>query len=154
MSQTIPQRQSTAPSSFLTGSTQVSSKAGSPYGLDRARRSPSGLGLFVLGIVLTLAGAYLLASRVIVTTGFWQFYGYNAFGVLLLPLLIGVVLVAFSPRSLWGWLLSGLSLFVILLGVVTSLSFYFYPTSLLVTLVILSTLVAGLGLIARALLNR
>src|SRR5262245_56023727 len=64
-----------------------------------------GLGSFVLGAVMTVAGGYLLLNQVTVTTGFWQFYGYNAFGLSLVPLLFGILLLFYNGRGILGWLL-------------------------------------------------
>ncbi|HEX8353014.1 MAG TPA: hypothetical protein VF611_08955, partial [Pyrinomonadaceae bacterium] len=46
-----------------------------------------GVGEFLLGLGMSVAGAYLLTQRVTVTSGYWTLWGYNAFGLSLLPLL-------------------------------------------------------------------
>ena len=52
--------------------------------------TPGGLGTFLAGAAMVVAGGYLLLNRVTVTSGFWSFWGYNAFGLSLFPLLIGI----------------------------------------------------------------
>jgi len=113
--------------------------------------TPGGLGEFVIGFVLAVVGFYLLTQRVQVTTGGWQLWGYNAFGLSLLPFLFGVGLLAFSGRSFVGWLLTGTGLAIIVAGVLMNLSIYFQRTSLWDTLLILGMLAFGLGFMARAL---
>lgn len=113
--------------------------------------TPGGMGGFLTGLALVVGGGYLLLTRVTVTTGFWSFYGYDAFGLSLLPLLIGIGLLFFNGRSVAGWFLTGAGALIILLGIITHLQIFFQPTSLFNTLLILGALAAGLGLIARSL---
>ena len=42
-----------------------------------------GLGEFLAGLAMAVAGAYLLTNQVSVTTGFWRWGGYNTFGLTL-----------------------------------------------------------------------
>ncbi|MBI3964584.1 MAG: hypothetical protein HY329_03030 [Chloroflexi bacterium] len=113
-----------------------------------------GLGSFFLGAILTVAGAYLLSNQVIVSTGYWRFYGYSGFGITLLPLLLGIALLFFNGRSLWGWALTALGVLVIFLGIILNLDIHFRPTTLFNTLWMLGLVVAGLGLVARSLRTR
>ena len=113
--------------------------------------TPGGLGSFLAGFAMVVAGGYLLLTRVTVTSGLWQFWGYNAFGMSLVPLLIGIGLLFFDGRSLVGWLLTGAGALIILAGIIANLQIYFRPTSLFDTLVILILLAGGLGLVARSL---
>jgi hypothetical protein len=113
--------------------------------------TPGGVGTFFLGLLMTIAGAYLLTSQVMVTSGFWGFFGRNTFGLSLLPLLIGVGLLFFDGKSLAGWLLTAAGAVIIFAGILMNLSIYFQPTSLFNTLVMLGLLAGGLGLVARSL---
>jgi len=61
---------------------------------------------FVMGFIMTCAGAYFLADRVTVVGSHWSFYGGNSFGITLIPLLIGVGLLFWNGRSIPGWLLT------------------------------------------------
>ena len=110
-----------------------------------------GVGTFVAGAVMVIAGGYLLLTRVNVTSGGWLFYGYNAFGLSLLPLLIGIGALFYNGRSIAGWLLTAAGALIILVGIVSNLSIYFQTTSLFDTLLILGLLAAGIGLVARSL---
>ena len=91
--------------------------------------TPGGLGEFLLGLCMAVAGGWLLTNQVTVTSGFWTLWGHNAFGLSLLPLMVGIGRLFFDGRSAWGWLL----------------------TSLFNTLVMLVLLAGGLGLVARSL---
>ena len=68
--------------------------------------TPGGLGEFFAGLAMAVAGGYLLLNQVTVTSGFWQFGGYNAFGISLIPLLIGIAMLFFDGRSKLGWVLT------------------------------------------------
>ena len=113
--------------------------------------TPGGLGEFFLGAALAVAGAYLLMQQVPVTSGFWQLWGMSAFGLSLVPLLIGVALLFYDGRSVAGWALTAGGAVIILAGIIANLQIFFRPTSLFNTLVMLGLLAAGLGLVARSL---
>jgi hypothetical protein len=114
-----------------------------------------GLGQFFIGLLMSLAGGYILTNQVQVTSSFFgaRWFGgtISAFGVTLIPFLIGVGLIFFDGRSKPGWVLTILSLLVIFIGIIANLRIYFAPTSLYVTLITLVLLVGGIGLMARAL---
>jgi hypothetical protein len=118
--------------------------------------TPGGIGMFVIGVIMALAGGYMLMNQIIVTNTFWgwhlPFLGQvSAFGVTLIFFLIGVAILFFNYRNVIGWLLAGGSLLVMLIGILTNLQVYFAPTTLFVTLGMLILLVGGLALIARSL---
>lgn len=109
-----------------------------------------GIGMFLLGFVMAVAGAWLLTNQVTVTSGGWHFWGYNAFGLSLLPLIIGIALLFFNGRSIAGWLLSIAGAVIIFVGILTNLEIYFRPTSLFNTMMMLVLLAGGIGLVARS----
>jgi hypothetical protein len=113
--------------------------------------TPGGLGEFCIGLLMVVIGGYLMLNQVTVSSGFWGFWGYNSFGLTLVPLLAGIAWLFFDGRSVLGWLLTILGAAVIFAGVIANLNIYFRPTSLFNTLIMLVLLVGGLGLIARSL---
>jgi len=113
--------------------------------------TPGGVGQFVFGLGMVIAGGYLFLSRVTVTSGYWTLWGYNAFGVSLIPLLLGIGLLFFDGRSVFGWILTFGGVIVMLVGIIANLHVYFSPTSLTNTLIMLALLAAGIGLVARSL---
>src|SRR5215471_15627088 len=76
-----------------------------------------GLGMFLFGLVLTIAGGYLIMNQVQVTSGYWQWFGNNTFGLTLIPLIIGIGLLFFNGRSVIGWLLAGGGAVIIFIGI-------------------------------------
>ena len=113
--------------------------------------TPGGVGQFFAGLVMTAVGGYLLLSQVTVAGTFWDFFGFNAFGLSLLPLLVGVGFLFFDGKSAVGWVLSTIGAGIIVAGILMSMHIYFRPTSLYNTLVMLVLMAGGLGLIARSL---
>jgi hypothetical protein len=112
--------------------------------------TPGGLGHFLIGLVMTCIGGYLVTHQVSVVGSYWSFYGGNTFGITLLPMLFGIAMLFWNGRSILGWLLTVCGALFILAGVIVNLHVYFQPTSLFNTIVMLVLLVGGLSLIARS----
>ena len=129
--------------------------SGSSFG-GRVRRgaggTSGGIGQFLIGLALVGVGAFLFMGRVTVHTSFWHWAGGgSAFGVTLIPLLIGIALLFFNGKSILGWVLTIAGFGAIIVGVIANMDVYFQPTSLTATLIMLGLLAAGLGLIVRSL---
>jgi hypothetical protein len=112
--------------------------------------TPGGLGMFLIGGAMIVAGGYWLLTHVTVTSGGWMFWGYDAFGLSLVPLLIGVAMLFFNGRSVPGWLLTGAGAIIILAGVIANMRIYFRSTSLFDTLLMLGLIAAGVGMVAKS----
>lgn len=110
-----------------------------------------GVGFFLLGLLLAAVGLYMLFQQVQVSSGFWHFYGVNAFGPSLIPLLVGIGILFFNGESVLGWGLTLVGLAIILAGILMNLEIYFRTTSLYNTLIMLGSIAAGFGLIAKSL---
>jgi uncharacterized protein len=113
--------------------------------------TPGGIGQFFAGLLMAGIGVYLMLNQVQVTTSWGHLWGFNSFGLSLVPMLIGVGMLFYNGRSVVGWLLTILGFGIIFAGILMNLDIYFRPTSLYNTLFMLALLAAGLGLIARSL---
>ena len=113
--------------------------------------TPGGIGVFLFGLALAIAGGYLIMNQVQVTSGYWGWWGTNTFGLTLLPLVIGIGLLFFNGRSIPGWLLAGGGAVIIFVGILANLQIYFRQTSLFNTILMLTLFAGGLGLMARGL---
>jgi len=111
--------------------------------------TPGGIVEFFLGLGMAIAGGYLLTNQVTVTSSFWSFYGYNTFGLTLLPLVFGIGILFFNGKSIVGWLLLLAGVVIIFAGIIANLQIYFQPTSLFNTIMMLVLLAGGIGLVAR-----
>lgn len=110
-----------------------------------------GLGAFFGGAAMIVAGGYLLLQRVTVHSGYWMWGGRNAFGLSLVPLLVGIGVLFVNGRSRPGWLLTTAGVLIIVAGIIANLQIFFAPTSLWDTLMILGLMAGGIGLVVRSL---
>lgn len=112
--------------------------------------TPGGIIEFFIGLAMVISGSYLLVSRVIVTSAFWNWGGYNTFGLSLIPLIAGIAFVFFNGKSVIGWLLVFISVVIIGSGILMNLQIYFQPTSLFNTIIMIVLFAGGIGLLARS----
>ena len=116
--------------------------------------TPGGTRTFLLGLVMLVAGGYLLFDHVKVGGGFWHWGGLGgrstSFGVTLIPLLFGIGILFVNGRSFAGRFLTGAGLLVIVVGIIANLDIQFHQTSLFNMLVMLVLIVGGIGLIVRS----
>jgi uncharacterized protein len=119
--------------------------------MNGAGGTPGGVGTFLFGLAMIVAGGYLLLTRVTVASGGWHLWGVNAFGLSMIPLLIGIGFLFFNGRALIGWALTAIGAIIILAGIIGNLQIYFRGTSLFDTLMMLGLMAAGMGLIAKSL---
>ena len=76
---------------------------------------------------MVVAGGYLLLTRVTVASGGWYFYGYNAFGLSLIPLLVGIGVLFFNGRSVPGWALTTIGALIVVVGILSNLNICLPP---------------------------
>jgi hypothetical protein len=117
--------------------------------LKRPGGTSGGVIEFFVGLAMAISGAFMLINRVVVTSGFWNWGGYNSFGLSLIPLILGIALVFFNGKSIVGWILIFVSIIFIASGILMNLQIYFQPTSLFNTVIMLILFAGGIGLIAR-----
>lgn len=113
--------------------------------------TPGGIGEFFGGLIMAGIGTYLFLNQVQVHSSMWRIWGMNAFGLSLVPMLVGIGMLFFDGKSVVGWVFTVLGFGIILSGVLMHLDIYFSPTSLYNTLIMLGLLAAGVGLIVKAL---
>lgn len=116
--------------------------------------TPGGLAPFLIGLALFVAGLYLLFQQVDINGGYFSWGGGNAqdrsFGLTLLPLLVGIGVLFWDGSSKLGWILAGLGLLLIVVGIIANLQIHFRRTTLFDTLMILAMIAGGLGTIVRS----
>jgi hypothetical protein len=118
--------------------------------------TPGGGRTFLLGLIMAVAGGYLLFQQVQVHGGYWSWGGLGgtgrSFGITLLPLLFGIGILFVNGKSFIGRLLTFGGALVIVVGIIANLDIHFRQTSLWNTLTMLVLLVGGIGLIVRSVL--
>ena len=109
------------------------------------------------GIAFFVLGVFLITQNTVVRTGFnlgGLTGGYNPpFGVMLIPVLIGIILLFAMKKQTWGWILIGFGLATILLGLLLGLEIYFKPTNLYVTILMFGCAAVGVGLMIRGVIQ-
>jgi uncharacterized protein len=119
------------------------------YKFQGAGGSSGGIIEFFVGLAMAIAGGYILTNQVVVTSSFWSLWGYNTFGLTLIPLIFGIGMLFFNGKSIVGWLLLFAGVIIIFAGILMNLTIYFQATSLFNTIIMLVLLAGGIGLIAR-----
>lgn len=110
----------------------------------------------VVGLMLLIAGVYWLFQQVTVTSGFgMRMWGMDINGgLIVVPLIIGVVWVFINPKSIPAKFLIGAGMLIIIASIIANTRFYFKSTNLYTYLVMLVCICAGLGLTIRTLFGK
>ncbi len=113
---------------------------------------------FFGGIILFLVGVFLITQNTIITMNFSNFsryFGFHVpFGLVLLPLLIGIGILFFSSKSILGWVVTIFGILTILLGILMALDIYFKPITLYFGILMYGMTAAGLGLLLKSLFGK
>lgn len=117
-----------------------------------------GTGTFLIGLIMMIAGGYLLLRSIIVRPKFGmgsQMFAVGGFpvttGMVLVPFIFGVGMIFYNARNWIGWLLAGSAMVALVFGVLASLNFQLIRMNAFDLLVILVLLVGGIGLFLRSL---
>lgn len=116
---------------------------------------PGGIGQFLLGSAMGMAGIYLLLSSLQVVSWFGgRMFGIGAFsvtsGMVLIPFIIGVSIVFYDAEKWYGWLLTVGSLLALIVGAVASVEFRFRRMNAFELIVVLVLLFGGIALVVRS----
>lgn len=117
-----------------------------------------GEGPFFIGLIMMIAGAYLLLRGIMVQPqiGFGsRMFAIGGFpvttGLVLVPFVFGVGMIFYNSRNWLGWLLAVGAVIALVAGVIASITFSFARMSAFDLLIILILLVGGVGLFLRSL---
>lgn len=113
---------------------------------------------FLIGIVMMIAGFYLLFNAIAIETRFglgMRLYGIGGVGItsgmLMIPFIGGIVSIFYNASNPVGWLLSVGSLIAMVVGVLANSQFSFRAMSAFDLIVILILAFGGLGLFLKSL---
>lgn len=112
---------------------------------------------FLVGLGLLCGGLFLVLQNTVLTTKFSliDLLGFNPpFGLVILPVLIGIGVLFFNSRSLMGWVMTALGTLIILLGILMGLTIFFRPVTLFQGILMFGLIAAGLGMLAKALVPK
>ncbi|MEX2623173.1 MAG: hypothetical protein WD651_05575 [Acidimicrobiia bacterium] len=114
-----------------------------------------GVGTFLLGAAMTVAGGYLLLTSLHVVNGFGGgLFGLGGFrvtgGMILILFIIGIGIVFYDSSKWYGWALAAGSLLALIVGAIASVRFAFDGMSAFDLIVVLILLFGGIGLVMRS----
>src|SRR5262249_29248459 len=93
------------------------------------------------GIGLLCFGLFMLFQHVRVSSGYgWGWYGFYPgahIGYMLVPLLVGIGMIVYNSKNVWGWLISAVSVFMLVFTIISGLSISFYPISMIDLIIML-----------------
>jgi hypothetical protein len=107
---------------------------------------------FFAGIGLLFTGILMLFNHVRVGTGLFQMLGIGGggFGLLMIPLLVGIGWAFYDSKSKWGWTIMAFSVGLIFFSILSSLVMSFPGISLLGLIMMLAPLAFGGALLLKS----
>lgn len=113
---------------------------------------------FFLGIVMFFVGVYLITQNTILTMNssvLSELTGFNTpFGLVLLPLIIGIGILFFDSKNIFGWIVFVIGILIILLGVLMGLTIRFKQMSLFTGILMFALTAAGAGLFLKSIFGK
>ncbi|HHT97886.1 MAG TPA: hypothetical protein GXZ90_08350 [Clostridiales bacterium] len=119
------------------------------------KKERNDLVMFLVGIIMLIAGLYWFMSSVTVSTGFYTgFFGRNTGGLIVVPFIVGVAWLFAKPDSIGAKIVLILSIVIILASVIAGTRLYFRNKNLYEYLIILVAIVGGAALTFKVLLAK
>ena len=133
--------------------------------IEGAGGTSGGIGGFIAGAGMFFVGMYMLLNKITVSNSFGAgshgLYRVNHFvgtnfsfnvtsGMIFIPMIIGIIMIFYNGKSLFGWLLAGLSMAALLFGVIASTSIRMHSMSAFDATVIFVLAFGGFGLLLRS----
>ncbi len=129
--------------------------------------STGGIGSFFMGLSMACLGFYLLLNKIILTSSFGMgssIFRYNnvantsfnisiTSGMIFIPLSIGITMLFYNSKNIWGWVLSGVSILLLIFGVVSSVKLTMQSMSAMDATFMFGLAFGGVGILLRSLKN-
>lgn len=106
----------------------------------------------VIGAIILAIGVFILSRKIVVTSGFlgYTLWGFHmGFGLIVLPLIFGIVWLFYNPKSIWAKILSVLGVIFILVSVIMNTGIHLVSMTLYDYILIIGLIAAGIGLLLR-----
>lgn len=107
---------------------------------------------FLIGIILTSIGLFMLTQNTVVTMH-WYTWAFGSFklatGLILVPFIVGIVILFFNQKSLFGKILTIIGLIIIVATIIMSINIVFKQTTLYNFIIMLIMIFGGAGLLLR-----
>ena len=108
---------------------------------------------FIIGLVCLAAGLFIFSQKVIVNTGFYRFHiggFYVSSGLVVVPLLVGIIWLFFDFKSKIAKVIIGLGILFIVVSVIMNVRISLTTTSLFDYIIMLGLSAAGAGLLLKS----
>jgi uncharacterized protein len=135
--------------------------------IEGAGGTKGGFGNFFSGLGMLVVGFYLLLNKIVLTStlgmgsSLYSFRNvantsYNVSvtsGMIFIPMIFGIMMVFYNAKSIWGWLLFGLSAAAMIFGVIASVQLRIQSMTAFDAVTIFILAFGGLALFLRSLKN-
>ena len=106
---------------------------------------------FVAGIIMLVVGLYIFSQKVIVFSGFFSFGGSFSSGLIVVPLIIGIVWMFVSGANFASKVFTVLAAIIIIASVVMTTNIHLSAMTLYDWILILVLIFGGAGLVGKVL---
>lgn len=125
----------------------------------KRRRNKNDLLTFFAGLLMFAGGVFMILQNIIVRTNWGtSFYHIGSWnvpnGLIMLPVLIGIVMLFVMDRKIFGWIVFGLGILFILLTVIMSVSISWRTSNAYAFLLMFGLAAAGGGMLMRVLFRK
>ncbi len=125
----------------------------------KKKKNKNDLLTFFAGLLMFAGGVFMILQNVIVRTNWGtSFYHIGSWnvpnGLIMLPVLIGIVMLFVMDRKIFGWIVFGLGILFILLTVIMSVSISWKTSNAYMFLVMFGLAAAGGGMLMKVLFSK
>ncbi len=125
----------------------------------KRRKNKNDLLTFFAGLLMFAGGVFMILQNIIVRTNwgtsFYHIGGWNVpNGLIMLPVLIGIVMLFVMDKKIFGWIVFGLGILFILLTVIMSVSISWKTSNAYVFLIMFGLAAAGGGMLMKVLFRK
>ncbi len=126
-----------------------------------AEDSGSRLFKFLIGLVMLGAGLFMVFNNVTVSSSwgtggyFFSFGSFNVTnGMIMLPILIGIGMLFFMKKRIYGWIVLSIGIVFVLLSVIMTTHIHWRSTSAYIFVIMFGLVAAGAGLVLKELFRK
>lgn len=126
-----------------------------------AEDSGSRLLKFLVGLVMLVVGLFLIFNNITVSSNWGMggyFFSFGSFnvpnGAIMLPILIGIGMLFFMRKRIYGWIVLSIGVVFVLLSVIMSTRITWLPTKAYIFIIMFGLVAAGGGLVLRELFRK
>lgn len=113
---------------------------------------------FIIGLGLLAVGLFWIFQSVRVTSYYGTFYHFGGMnlpnGTIIIPFLIGIVMLFLMEKKVFGWIVVGLGVAIILISIITSVRLYFNGGNLFNYILMFGFTLVGGALVLKNLLKK